>query len=161
MSDIQSKIGGGVNKLQDSIKSGKQKLQNAQEVSQHQRIVQEASEKRSMEIHKIGEIVYKRNRLEEGTDPELNNSTAKIKELDVIMYQAQQKIEEFQQQEVEGRLCPECHASVSEADKFCGSCGTEIPLPAPADEQTKECHSCEQDIAATAAFCTCCGTKQL
>ncbi|RSL35379.1 zinc ribbon domain-containing protein [Salibacterium salarium] len=160
MSDIQTKIGGGVNKLQDSIKSGKQKLQNAQEVSQHRRIVQEASEKRSMEIHKIGEIIYKRNRLEEETDSELHANIAKIKELDIIMYQAQQKIEEFQQQEVEGRVCPECHTSVSEVDKFCGSCGTEIPMPTPTDDKTKECHSCEQEIVATAAFCTCCGTKQ-
>jgi hypothetical protein len=68
--DLQTKLSGGVTKIQQSIEQGKQKLQIAQEINKC-RNMEETAGKRTEELIKLGEAVYRKIRLGEIEDPYL------------------------------------------------------------------------------------------
>lgn len=60
-------------------------------------------------------------------------------------------------------VCPSCGSVVSDASKFCTSCGRALPASAPASPpvvaSTRVCTACGADVAASSTFCTNCGAK--
>ncbi|MBM7703991.1 zinc ribbon domain-containing protein [Metabacillus iocasae] len=156
MNDLQTKLGGGLNKIQDSLQQGKQKIQVAQEVSQYKKIIQDAGMQRAEILLQIGENVYQKVRSGELQHAELLQDVQAISTLDRKIYQAQQSISQLTQASALGALCS-CGAAITPADKFCGSCGSQVELQQTSIEETKSCSTCEEQIAVTANFCTCCG----
>ncbi len=60
--------------------------------------------------------------------------------------------------------CPNCGKQLSKDARFCSSCGTQLPEPAPAPAPVEEkrptvCPNCGSTLAADAMFCAICGTK--
>ncbi|WLR61368.1 zinc ribbon domain-containing protein [Guptibacillus hwajinpoensis] len=159
MSDLQTKIGGGLSKLQDGLQHGKNKLQTAQEVSQLKKNASDAATNRSKIISQLGELTYRLIRKGEIQQPELNEQAERLLQYDLELYQANRALESQLQKEPGGDVC-ECGAAVNEEDTFCGSCGnrvqlTEAPIPVP----TVQCTTCKEEIPETASFCGCCGSK--
>lgn len=60
-------------------------------------------------------------------------------------------------------VCPSCGSVVSDASKFCTSCGGSLsanaPAPPPVAAATQVCTVCGAAVDATSTFCTNCGTK--
>lgn len=160
MSDLQAKLGGGLNKLQGSIQQGKQKLQNVQEIMQLKRVIQESATKRAEYIAQLGESVYLKMRKGEIQDEALSSLVSDIAEYDIKMFQAQVAVEQLSEQPSAGYACPSCNGLISEHDKFCGSCGTPVEkVTVKAEVEKTPCPTCEVEIPVTANFCNCCGTK--
>ncbi|WP_191991871.1 zinc ribbon domain-containing protein [Bacillus aerolatus] len=160
MSDLQTKIGGGLNKLQDSLQTGKQKIQSAQEISQYKRLIQETYLERNEILLQLGEEVYKKLRSQEIHSDEWAQKAASLSALDHKIYQAQQAIAAANAQSAISRTCPNCQNPITADDKFCGSCGTKVEIPSTeTDVETKTCAHCEEQIPASALFCICCGVK--
>ncbi|MTH54562.1 zinc ribbon domain-containing protein [Bacillus mangrovi] len=158
MSDLQSTLGSGLNKIQGSLQQGKQKIQTAQEVSQYKKALYEAGTERGELLLKLGESVYQMVRNGELQHDEFKKYQQPIMVLDQKMFQAQQAIALLSAKSSEQHICSACGTAVTEQDKFCGSCGArvEIPEQQPAQEM-KPCPSCEEMIPEEARFCTCCG----
>lgn len=158
MSDLQSTLGSGLNKIQDSLQHGKQKIQTAQEVSQYKKVLYEAGTERGELLLKLGETVYQMVRNGSLQHDEFRKYQQPITELDQKMFQAQQAIALLNAKNAEQHVCSGCGTVVTDLDKFCGSCGARVELPEekPAQEM-KACLSCEEMIPEEAQFCTCCG----
>ncbi|WP_110928702.1 zinc ribbon domain-containing protein [Bacillus massiliglaciei] len=160
MSELQEKIGSGLNKIQDSLQSNKQKLQNAQTASQYKRIIQEEGAKRHDILLQLGEEVYKKLRRNEIQSEEMSGKVTSLIELDKKLYKAQQAVAELQAQSDARFSCGSCGAPITPDDKFCGGCGSKVELPK--QEETTEqtaCPACEEKISVNAAYCSCCGSK--
>ena len=160
MSDLQTKLGGGLNKLQDSLQQGKQKLQTVQEISQFKKEIQEFSELRSDLILKLGEDTYRKLRLGDLQDPQLHEYFHSIAELDRKIFNTQKSLESLDQKS-STTICTTCGASLSAEDKFCGSCGQKQEERTNLSDQTQlaVCPTCEEQIPADANFCACCGSR--
>ncbi|KYD05519.1 zinc ribbon domain-containing protein [Heyndrickxia sporothermodurans] len=159
MSDLQTKLGGGMNILQDSLQQGKQKLQTAQEISQLKKLVQENMTKRAELILQLGESVYRLHREGEIIQSEFSDITQSIVALDKMIFNAQKSIELQSKKNQIAHKC-QCGASISENDKFCGVCGTKVEIQSEVDlGSTIVCQSCEEEIPETSSFCKCCGMK--
>lgn len=150
MSEIYEKIGSGINKIQGN-------LQTTQVIAQHKKVIQDSSQKRIEILVQLGEEVYKKLRNKEIESEELTRKVGPLLELDRRIYQSQQTINA---QSTSNLVCPSCGASLTEDDKFCGSCGSKIEhITKEEVTETKICSSCEEKIPVQAAFCNCCGTK--
>lgn len=158
MSDLQTKIGGGISKLQDGLQQGKNKLQTAQEVSQLRKAASDAATNRAKIIRQLGEIAYRLVRKGDVQHSELNEQAERIIQYDLELYQANKELELQLRRESNGQTC-ECGATVSEEDTFCGSCGNKVQVPEPTPVSTVPCTSCQENIPEGAQFCGCCGTK--
>ncbi|MBS4174249.1 zinc ribbon domain-containing protein [Bacillus sp. FJAT-49736] len=159
MSDLQTKLGGGINILQDSLQQGKQMLQTAQEISQLKKVVQETATKRAELIQQLGETVYRIHRDGELHNPELQELTQSIIGLDKIIFNAQKSMELQSKKNPTSYKC-QCGATISENDKFCGGCGTKVEIQKEVESgPTIVCQSCEEEIPAASNFCKCCGMK--
>ncbi|MBS2970727.1 zinc ribbon domain-containing protein [Metabacillus sp. KIGAM252] len=158
MSDLQSTLGSGLNKIQDSLQQGKQKIQTAQEVSQYKKALYEAGTERGELLLKLAETVYQMVRSGTLQHEEFDKYQQPISELDQKMFQAQQAIALLNAKSLEQHACSGCGTVVTDQDKFCGSCGArvEIPEKKPAQEM-KACRTCDEMIPEEARFCTCCG----
>lgn len=160
MNDLQNKIGGGLNKLQDSLQQGKQKFQIAQELNQFKKVIQDAGMKRAELILQLGEEVYQKLRSGEVHEPKLIDIAQSIMSLDHQIYQSQRSIEDLSQNTESGFTCKGCGASVTSLDKFCGACGSPIVREEVREDVEKiACSACEESIPASANFCSCCGNK--
>lgn len=162
MSDLQTRLGGGLNIIQDSLQQGKQKLQTAQEISQYKKEIQDLSESRSDFILKLGEDAYRKIRTGELEDQQLREYLLDIGELDRKIFKAQHALELLNQKN-ETKTCSNCGAAIENGDKFCGSCGQKQEDQNVLNDQTQltGCSVCEEQIPVSAKFCPCCGTRQV
>lgn len=162
MNDLQSKLGGGINKIQDSLQQGKQKLQTAQEISQIKKLAQSKMDERSMAIVALGEETYKKIRNAEINDSELLALGQPLLTIDQEIYQLQEKLSIMTKEAQSTQSCPSCQAPISENDKFCGGCGTPVaPKTTVTEGETVNCTRCEVPVPVTANYCGCCGNKML
>lgn len=160
MSDIQTKLGEGLNLLQGSLQQGKQKLQIAQEISQLKKSLQEAIDQRANLMIKIGEHVYKMLRVSSLHDDTLAEMAQPLLDLDKQIYQIQQSLEKLNKTTATGNACSNCGSPVSENDRFCGSCGFKIESMNTVDHEKRiQCGTCSATVPSTAQFCGCCGVK--
>ena len=72
---------------------------------------------------------------------------------DAFKSSAQTPTQSTAKQEVSGKTCPSCGASLNVSAKFCAECGAKIPVK-------KFCVNCGTELSPTAKFCPECGTKQ-
>ncbi|MEH6942734.1 double zinc ribbon domain-containing protein [Bacillus sp. JJ722] len=160
MSDLQSKLGGGINRIQDSLQQGKQKLQTAQEVSQLNKLLQGKLDERGLAIFKLGEEVYKKIRKQEFQDQELAAITEQLERYDHEIYSIQAKLSELSNNNGDGQVCPSCQVTINHTDKFCGGCGAPVNNKTTDKEtDTVPCQKCEVSVPTTASYCGCCGSK--
>ncbi|MGM9988916.1 MAG: zinc ribbon domain-containing protein [Bacillaceae bacterium] len=159
MSELQTKLGGGLNKIQDSLQKSKAKLQTAQEVNQYKRTINENVDKRTTVMIQLGEFVYKKFRAGELQDEQLKDIAKKVIEYDINIYKAEKIIAQLSAKE-ENHVCSGCGEEVLPEDKFCGSCGHLIE-----NSQQKEvyglvvCRICEQEVQKDTTYCQCCGNQ--
>lgn len=159
MSDLQSKFGNGMNKLQEGIEQGKMKLQVAQEMAQLKKITQEKLQEKTEILLELGQTVYMQLRDDEVRIDLLKAIVAPVQELDVAIYNTRRQISNLQRQEQKGQCS--CGGPLSLNDKFCGQCGKENELLLQSKNIEKEaCSSCGGQIATEATFCPACGMKQ-
>lgn len=160
VSDLQSKLGGGLNLLQDSLQQGKQKLQTVQEVSQLKRLIQEHAEKRADLLLKLGEQTYQQIRTGQLEVPELSEFQLKIAEQDQRIFQAQKALEQLNKK-ASTSACANCGTALNENDKFCGSCGQRQEQAASSMDsiETVVCPTCQEHTPTQAAYCACCGSR--
>lgn len=156
MSNVQNTIGMGLSKLQDGIDKSKSKVDLMKEVSKMNKNIEDISAKKADLLLEIGLMCYQKVR--EGTleDYEIKEKCKSITGFDYLIYYNKMKIDEISNIN-KGFLC-ECGNSVSQEDKFCGSCGKKI------EEKIEECNyivcnNCEMSIIENAKFCPCCGMK--
>ncbi|MBJ8016973.1 zinc ribbon domain-containing protein [Bacillus cereus group sp. N34] len=159
MSDLQSKFGNGMNKLQEGIEQGKMKLQVAQEMAQLKKITQEKLQEKTEILLELGQTVYMQLRDDEVRVDLLKAIVAPVQELDVAIYNTRRQISNLQRQEQKGQCS--CGGPLSLNDKFCGQCGKENELLLQSKNIEKEaCSSCGEQIATEVTFCPACGMKQ-
>lgn len=158
MSDLQSKLGEGLNKIQGSLQHGKQKIQTVQEISGYKKVIQEKAEARANLLLRLGEETYKKIRSGEIKDDSLNEFLTNIASFDKDIYQAQKSIESLNLI-TESRSCKNCGTQVSNDDKFCGSCGQVQEMASVNMDQQEmvACPVCEEKIPSKSEFCVCCG----
>ncbi|WP_100401601.1 zinc ribbon domain-containing protein [Bacillus sp. FJAT-42315] len=162
MSDLQTKLGGGLNKIQDGLQFGKQKIQIVQEVSQLKKLIQESNLERNELLIQLGEEVYKKIRMKELSNENWSTKVAALSIVDLKIYQAQQAITEINKASVQQNACPNCQNPITSEDKFCGSCGTKVEQEKPVDNiETVDCTICEEQIPISSKFCPCCGTQRV
>ncbi|MEI4620728.1 zinc ribbon domain-containing protein [Bacillus pfraonensis] len=160
MSDLQTKLGSGMNKLQEGIEQGKMKLQVAQEIAQLKKEIQVQLQKKTEVLLDLGQKVYVQLRDSGVNEAELKQLVTPIQVFDVAIYQARKRIVELQKQQGEKATC-ECGGSLSINDKFCGSCGKPNPMLAvESSEEKVACVACNEHIAKNAIYCPVCGMKQ-
>ena len=161
MPTIQEKFEGTVSKLQSGIEDGKSKLQTAQEISKHKKVLKEVSEEKAILLFRLGELVYKKIRIgeieKEGLDYLINDIISKDKEL----FDNQKMIEDLSNSQNSESLCTQCGSNVLKGDKFCGSCGTKVEIKQELSNFTLvECNACSTEITDDSRYCPSCGTKQ-
>ncbi len=160
LSDLQTKLGNGMNKLQEGIEQGKIKLQVAQGIAQLKKEIQVQLHKKTEVLLELGQQVYVQIRDTGVKEEVLKQLVAPIQEFDVLIYQAQKRIVELQKQQGEKVTC-ECGGSLSIGDKFCGTCGKPNPmLFVESNVEKVTCVSCNEHIAKGSIFCPVCGIKQ-
>ncbi|HEK9101234.1 TPA: zinc ribbon domain-containing protein [Bacillus pseudomycoides] len=160
MSDLQTKLGSGMNKLQEGIEQGKMKLQVAQEIAQLKKEIQVQLQKKTEVLLDLGQKVYVQLRDSGVNEAELKQLVTPIQVFDVAIYQARKRIVELQKQQGEKATC-ECGGSLSINDKFCGSCGKPNPMLAvESSEEKVACVACNEHIAKNSIYCPVCGMKQ-
>ncbi|CKE56224.1 zinc ribbon domain-containing protein [Bacillus cereus group sp. MYBK77-1] len=159
MSDLQSKFGSGMNKLQEGIEQGKMKLQVAQEVAQLKKITQEKLQAKTEILLELGQMAYMQLRNDEVRVDVLKNIIEPVQELDVAIYNTRKQIANLQNQGQKGQCS--CGGPLSVNDKFCGQCGKENELLLQSkNAENESCTSCGEQIATEATFCPVCGMKQ-
>ncbi|MGA9288414.1 MAG: zinc ribbon domain-containing protein [Anaerobacillus sp.] len=158
MSDLQTKIGGGLSRIQDGLQQGKNKLQTAQEVSQLRKTASDAATNREKIIKQLGELAYRLVRKGDVQHTELNEQAERVIQYDIELYHANRDLEIQLRKESNGQTC-ECGATVSEEDTFCGSCGNKVDVHESPSVATNTCIKCQESIPEVAQFCGCCGTK--
>lgn len=156
MNEVENKLGGSLNKIQDSLQQGKQKLQNAQEMNQLHSSQIKLREKRFEQVVKIGELTLQDLHTGRSSLERIHELKDSIREIDQQIYMHGQKLEDFRKQHTDGFSCPKCGNTVSEQDKFCGSCGERVVIPVN-QEVTKECIVCSTQVVEEALYCPCCG----
>ncbi|HFU4563379.1 TPA: zinc ribbon domain-containing protein [Bacillus cereus] len=160
MSDLQTKLGSGMNKLQEGIEQGKMKLQVAQEIAQLKKGMQVQMQKKAEVLLEVGQQVYVQLRGSGVNEASLKEMIAPVQEFDVAIYQARKRIVELQKQQGEKATC-ECGGPLSINDKFCGSCGKPNPMLAVENEgEMVNCISCNEHIDKNSTYCPVCGIKQ-
>lgn len=157
---MQSRFGEGLNKLQDSLQQGKQKLHTAQEMNQFKKVINETSEKRAEIILKLGEMVYKKIRLQEISDPELTKLSQDLFQFDQQIFRTEVELgKRTEKSNQHQHACSNCHNQILLGDKFCGSCGFKVEeVPVSEIIETKTCSICEEQVPVSAIFCGCCGS---
>ncbi len=105
----------------------------------------------------IGEKLYNENC--ENPAPEYAEAFSAITELKANLEAKNREIEQL-----EGTVpCPGCGKAVPIGSKFCSSCGTAVPAPAPAPAAPSAvqpiCPFCGQALTADSMFCASCGNK--
>jgi Double zinc ribbon len=158
MSDLQTKIGDGITKIQGSLQQGKQKLATAQEISQLKKTSAEAAAKRLELIVALGEEVYELVRRGELGLTRLTVSAQAIQEQDSIIYRVSKSISEINDKNEDSYTC-ECGAPLNANAKFCGGCGqkVEIQNKVHVKEYTLQCLTCGEMNPSGSDFCGCCG----
>ncbi|MBH9968185.1 double zinc ribbon domain-containing protein [[Bacillus] enclensis] len=159
MSEFQTKIGGGLNKLQGSLQQGKQKLQTAQETSQYRKVVSDEAQKRVQLIIDLGELAYLKVRSNQLDDDEMRKSVEAIVSHDKEVFKAKKMISLLTARSANSETCS-CGSPITSDMKYCGSCGQKVEIMPESSEAERECGYCEQMIPVSAQFCTCCGRKQ-
>ncbi|EEL79430.1 hypothetical protein bcere0028_48940 [Bacillus cereus AH1271] len=160
MSDLQTKLGSGMNKLQEGIEQGKMKLQVAQEIAQLKKGMQVQMQRKAEVLLEVGQKVYVQLRGHGVNESSLKEMIAPVQEFDVAIYQARKRIIELQKQQGEKATC-ECGGPLSMNDKFCGSCGNpNLMLVVENDGETANCISCDEHIDKNSTYCPVCGIEQ-
>ncbi|MDM5435866.1 zinc ribbon domain-containing protein [Bacillus hominis] len=160
MSDLQTTLGSGMNKLQEGIEQGKQKLQIAQEIAQLKKGIQVQMQKKAGVLLELGQQVYVQLRGNGVNEASLKEMISPIQEFDVAIYQARKRIVELQKQQGEKATC-ECGGPLSINDRFCGSCGNPNPMLAvESNSEQENCITCNEYIDKNATYCPVCGIKQ-
>lgn len=162
MSELQTKLGGGLNMLQGSLQQGKQKLQIAQEISQQKKLINENAEKKAELLLKMGEMVYKKIRTGEIADGQLDTVAKEIIQFDQRIYQSQQTLAQLNMSSQQRQSCTSCGGPITTDDKFCGACGQKVEhAQATTRIETEACPVCEADVPVNTAFCVCCGNQMV
>lgn len=160
LSDLQTKLGSGMNKLQEGIEQGKMKLQVVQEIAQLKKEVQDQLHKKTEILLELGQQTYVQLRGSGVKEEQLQQLVAPIQHFDIAVYQARKRIAELQKQQGEKGTC-ECGSSLSLTDKFCGTCGKPNSMMIVEKHiETVACASCNEQIAKSAIFCPVCGIKR-
>jgi len=160
MSDLQSKLGGGLNKIQGSLQQGKLKIQTAQELNQYNKMIAEGLDERTEIILKIGEEVYKKLRSGDLQDESLGELAKDIVFLDQKIFQARKMVERANESSKEENTCSNCQSKLAPGDKFCGSCGYMVQeTEKQEDIELIACSHCQELVPGNAAFCSCCGNR--
>lgn len=157
MSELQTKVGGSLNKIQESLQQGKQKLQTVQEISLIEQEIASLRQSRQELILNLGVAYHKKLRLNEIQDLEFRSIIEKVEELDTNLYRHAKTLEEMKATSQNVYLCSGCEEEVKPFDKFCGSCGTPVIIEEPVIEESVTCLTCEEMISVNAKFCPCCG----
>ena len=100
LSDLQTKLGSGMNKLQEGIEQGKMKLQVAQEIAQLKKGMQVQMQKKAEVLLEVGQQVYVQLRGSGVNEASLKEMIAPVQEFDVAIYQARKRIVELQNNKV-------------------------------------------------------------
>lgn len=158
LSTIQTKIGGGLNKIQDTLQQGKQKMQTVQEASQLRQAIDQLRQKRLESIVEIGNSIHKKVRFGLVHDEDFAGISLQIEQVDKEIYELSKSLEQLQVEASQSNLCSNCKNPAQPNDKFCGSCGNAVNIEIKVEEETKVCLRCNEDIPESAAFCPCCGT---
>ncbi|WP_252502117.1 zinc ribbon domain-containing protein [Sporosarcina sp. Marseille-Q4943] len=156
---IQTKIGGGLNKLQDTIQTGKQKMQLVQETSQVKTEMEQIRQERIKLIIQLGNDIHLKIRKGLEKDENLLKLSALIERLDKEIYSKAKQLELLKaQQASDTASCSGCKNPVQPTDKFCGHCGEAVAQQKTSEETLeKACMNCETNITESAVFCPCCG----
>lgn len=157
MSELQNKIGGGLNKIQGSLQQGKQKIQTAQEMNQIQQSINQLRQKRQEMIVQIGSKMHKKLRLGQIQDSDFTGSSKEIEIIDKEIYKQSLTLEDLRSSTQNVYICTSCETAVQPSDKFCGSCGTPVVIEEKVEQVMKVCNECEEHIPNSAVFCPCCG----
>jgi rRNA maturation endonuclease Nob1 len=157
MSELQNKIGGGLNKIQGSLQQGKQKIQTAQEMNQIQQSINHLRQKRQEMIVQIGSKMHKKLRLAQIQNSDFTSLSKEIEIIDKEIYKQALTLEDLRSFSQNVYICTSCEAEVHPSDKFCGSCGTPVVIVEKVEQLMKECNECAEQIPSSAAFCPCCG----
>lgn len=157
MNEFQNKVGGSLNKIQDSLQQGKQKLQTVQEISQIEQSLSALRQKRQELIVLMGNKVHKKLRLNEITDTDFQEISTNIEAIDKNIYQQARAVDQLKTSSQNIYICTSCNSEVNPSDKFCGSCGTPVVIMETVEEELKSCQECEEEIPHSALFCPCCG----
>ncbi|EIT84275.1 hypothetical protein A374_15853 [Fictibacillus macauensis ZFHKF-1] len=159
MSDLQSKVGDGLTKLQDRVQQGKQMLVTAQEMGQLRKQSTDAASKRMELIVSLGEEAYTLYRKGVLALPHMQATIEQLTQSDTLIFEVNQALALHAQNQNTENKC-ECGASLQASDKFCGSCGKAVIKPeAPTQHNTLQCPTCEMMIRSDATYCGCCGNK--
>lgn len=160
LSDLQTKLGSGMNKLQEGIEQGKMKLQVVQEIAQLKKEVQDQLHKKTEILLELGQQVYVQLRGNGVKEEQLQQLVIPVQHYDIAIYQARKRIAELQRQQGDKGTC-ECGGSLSLTDKFCGTCGKPNSMMIVEKHvETAACSSCNEQIAKSTIFCPVCGMKR-
>lgn len=157
MSTLQSKVGDGLNILQDTLQQGKQKVATVQEVGQIRQQLEQLRQKRIEQILTLGNAVHQDIREGVILEPRYLQITEPIGQLDREIYSLAKSLELLQQSQKANNQCPSCKKAIGESDKFCGSCGETLPSNEPIQVNEIACKHCEMMIPEQSSFCPCCG----
>lgn len=160
LSDLQTKLGSGMNKLQEGIEQGKMKLQIAQEIAQLKKEANNQLQQKAEILLELGKRTYVQLRNGNVREEELQQLILPVQNIDVSVYKAYQKIADLQKEQGVKGTCI-CGNTLTSADKFCGQCGQKNTMLIEKQEvETVLCSSCEVSIAKESTFCPACGIKQ-
>ncbi|GKV70597.1 hypothetical protein NCCP2716_30950 [Sporosarcina sp. NCCP-2716] len=157
MSTLQSKVGDGLNKIQGTIRQGKQKVATVQEAGQIRQQLDQLRQKRMEQLLALGTAVHKDIRQGAAVDNAYLQLAEPIGAMDRTIYELAKSLELLQQAQTNGDQCPNCRKPVSDDDRFCGSCGGALPVKEEAVVAEMPCTHCEEMIPESSAFCPCCG----
>ena len=157
MSTLQSKMGDGLNIIQDTLQQGKQKVATVQEVAQIKQQLELLRQKRMEQLLSLGNIIHKEIRQGRLADPAYAEISRAITQIDMQVYELAKSLELLKQQEESKNQCPACKKPVGEKDKFCGVCGETLPVFESVVVNEISCTHCEMLIPEESTFCPCCG----
>ncbi|CAM4063871.1 hypothetical protein BAMA_01100 [Bacillus manliponensis] len=160
MSDLQTKLGNGMNKLQEGIEQGKIKLQTAQEIAQLKKEINSQLQQKAEILLELGQRTYVQLRNGSLREEELKQLIVPVQNIDISIYNAYDNIANLQQEQHKKGTCT-CGGTLAATDKFCGQCGQKnTMLVEQRKVETVSCLSCEVSIAKESMFCPACGMKQ-
>ncbi|WP_303969141.1 zinc ribbon domain-containing protein [Sporosarcina ureae] len=157
MSTLQTKVGEGLNIIQDTLQQGKQKVATVQETGQIRQQLELLRQKRIEQVLLLGNRVHQDIRQGTATDPSYLEIAEPIGLLDREIYELARSLELLQQNQKANSQCPTCRKHIADTDKFCGSCGETLATTELVELLEINCNNCEMLIPESSSFCPCCG----
>lgn len=122
------------------------------------------------EKFKLGDYIYAQSRQGLQLDEQAGGICAAIQSAEgeiaamqaqIEAIQAENEAERSQPAPAQEQVCASCGAKLAEGQKFCPSCGTPAPAPAPEPAPVRGafCPACGVELAPGVKFCGVCGAK--